>query len=620
MGTSTINSILFAVLARCVLAVAFAAPALQGDDPFVPKPDLARGAMLYKDHCAMCHDNASGRTPLRAVIEQNTPAFIFSVMTQGLMRPMAQGLSWTDVHSLAAYLAKRQGGAATTGREAPLCTTKPPAMSLSGALWNGWGVDAHNTRFQRDPGLSAADVPRLKVKWAFAHAGGSTGQATIAGGRVLVNSSAGSVYALDAKSGCAYWRFDADAGTRSSIVIGPFKGANGAPRYAAYFADELRNVYALDAESGALFWKAKVDEQIGARVTGSLALASGKLFVPISSVEEALATDDSYQCCRFRGAVVALDADIGKVLWKTYTTKTEPKPFKKNAKGTQMYGPAGGAIWSAPTIDEKRKLVYIGTGDSYTDVPYDGADAIMALDMESGAVRWTHQMTLGDAFIIGCSGRRSVANCPSKVGNDSDFGASPILVTSGGKDMLLAGQKSADVYALDPESGVILWQKKVGAGGPLGGVEFGPAVDTKTIYVAISDIFMQGAKPGLNALRIADGQLLWSASARAIGCGWKNQWCNPALSQAVSAISGVVFAGSMDGHFRAYDSATGRSLFDDDTAVLHRAVDGRDVAGGGLDGAGPTIAGGMVFVTSGYQGRSATNTGGVLLAYSVDGK
>jgi polyvinyl alcohol dehydrogenase (cytochrome) len=124
----------------------------------------------------------------------------------------------------------------------------------------------------------------------------------------------------------------------------------------------------------------------------------------------------------------------------------------------------------------------------------------------------------------------------------------------------------------------------------------------------------------MNALRIRDGAVLWSAPAQAIACGWKSLWCNPALSQAVSAIPGVAFAGSMDGHFRAYDSATGKILLDNDTAVPHRTVDGQDVVGGGLDGAGATIAGGMVYVTSGYQGRSTVNNGGVLLAYSVDGK
>lgn len=613
-----ISACLFALLSLFVARGVLAAPPT---DPVTPAPDLAHGADLYKNHCAMCHDNPSARTPPRAVIEQNTPSFVLSVLTQGAMRPMANGLSWQDLHSLAAYLAKRQSGAVmTAGLEAPVCTAKPPAMSLTGPKWNGWGNDANNTRFQPDPGLSAADVPHLKVKWAFAHAGGSSGQATIAGGRVFVNTSAGAVYALDAKTGCAYWRFDADSGTRSSIIIGPLPGSYGAPRFAAYFADELRNVYAVDADTGALYWKAKVDDQIGGRVTGSLALGDNKVFVPISSVEEALATNDTYECCKFRGALVALNATGGTALWKTYTTTEEPKPFKKSAKGTQMYGPAGGAIWSAPTLDEKRKLVFVGTGDSYTDAPNNGVDAIMALDMETGAVRWVHQMTPDDAFIIGCSGLRRAANCPSKVGKDTDFGASPILASVGGKDLLLAGQKSADAYALDPQSGAIVWQKKLGVGGPLGGVEFGPASDGTNVYVAISDIFMPGAKPGLSALRISDGNLLWGMPAKTGACGlFKDMWCNPALSQAVSVMPGIVFAGSMDGHFRAYESTSGKIVFDDDTAVPHRTVDGREITGGGLDGAGPTIAGGMVYVTSGYQGRMGAD-GGVLLAYSVDGK
>ncbi len=611
-------------------ALAFAeepgAPPPRAADPLAPPTtaDLAAGERVYQAHCASCHDNPTGRTPARSVIEDNTRAHIVSVLAEGAMKPMAAGLNWSDIGAVATYLAKRQSGVATAGLEAPLCTAKPAPLTLAGHPWNGWGAGGFNTRYQSAPGLAAADVPRLKVKWALAYAGGRTGQATVVGDRVFINSSSGAVYALDAKTGCAWWRFDADAGTRTSIVIGALPLAKDAkPRFAAYFADQSRHVYAIDAETGALIWKSDVDNQSGVQMTGSLTLYEGRLYVPLSSAEEAMAVNDAYECCKFRGALAAVDALSGKVLWKTYTTAIEPKPFKKNAKGTQMYGPAGGAIWSAPTIDPKRHRVYVATGDSYTDVPYDGADAIMAFDMDSGAVVWTNQVTPADNYIIGCYGAQSVANCPTKVGPDADFGASPILRTlSNGKQVILAGQKSSEVYALDPDNkGAVLWHQRLSPGGPLGGVEFGPASDGENIYVGIADIYIGPAgKPGLTALRIADGKILWNTpGASPVLCQWKNQWCSPALSQAVSVIPGIVFAGSMDGHFRAYDTATGRIVWDDDTAVVHQALGGRSAPGGVLDGAGPTIAGGMVYVTTGYQGRSGSN-GGVLLAYSVDGR
>jgi len=594
-------------------------------DPLAPPTaDVSKGASLYQAHCANCHDHPAGRIPARTVIEDNTRPFIVSVLADGVMKPMAKGLSWSDIGSLASYLAKRQGGGVTTAAlEAPLCTGKPEYFALGAPRWNGWGGDGFNSRFQPEPGLVAKDVPRLKVKWAFAHAGSRTGQATVMGGRVFINSSSGSIYALDAKTGCAWWRFEADAGSRTSIVIAALPPALAPARFAAYFADQSRHVYAIDAETGHLLWKTPVDNQVGVQMTGSLAVANGRLFVPISSAEEALATDDKYECCKFRGAVVAVDAVTGKVLWKTYTTAAEPKPFKKNPKGTQMYGPAGGAIWSAPTVDAKRHLIYVATGDSYTDVPHDGADAIMALDMTSGAVRWVNQLTPGDAYIINCYGPGAGANCPTKVGADSDFGASPILHTlANGKQVILAGQKSSQVYALDPDKqGAVIWQRRLSPGGPLGGIEFGPAVDRDNIYVAIADIFLGPAgKPGLTALRISDGTVLWTTPApQPAVCSWQNIWCSAALSQAISAIDGIVFAGAMDGHFRAYDTTSGKVVWDVDTAIPYQALGGREASGGGLDGAGPTVAGGMVYVTSGYQGRSGS-PGSVLLAYSVDGK
>ncbi|HEY4941827.1 MAG TPA: PQQ-binding-like beta-propeller repeat protein [Rhizomicrobium sp.] len=625
LGLALAGALVMSIAAYAAQAEVGSAGAARPIDPLAPPPpDLAKGASLYQQRCASCHDNPTGRIPARAVIEDNTRAFIVSVLAEGVMKPMAPDLSWSDVGSLASYLAKRQGGGvATTALESPLCTFKPAPLSLAGPHWNGWGADGDNTRFQPEPGLTAKDIPRLKVKWAFHHAGGRSGQATIVGGRVFVNSSSGSIYSLDARTGCAWWRFEADAGSRTSIVVGALPPAMAPARYAAYFADQSRHVYAIDAESGRLLWKTPVDNQSGVQMTGSLMLNGGRLYVPVSSAEEAMAANDAYECCKFRGALVAVDAVTGKVLWKTYTTAAEPKPFKKNAKGTQMYGPAGGAIWSAPTIDAKRRLVYVTTGDSYTDVPYDGADAVMALDMDTGAVRWVNQVTPGDDYIIGCYGLRSVANCPTKVGADADFGASPILRTlADGKQVILAGQKSSDVYALDPDKqGAILWHHRLSGGGPLGGVEFGPAADGQNFYVALSDIFTGPlGKPGLIAIRIADGAILWNTPAsKPAVCAWKNVFCDPALSQAITAIPGIVFAGSMDGHFRAYDTVTGSVVWDVDTAITYQALGGREVSGGGLDGAGPTVAGGMVYVTSGYQGRSG-GVGSVLLAYSVDGK
>jgi polyvinyl alcohol dehydrogenase (cytochrome) len=583
--------------------------------------DPALGASLYQQRCASCHDNPTGRTPAKAVIANNTRAFIATTLLEGIMRPMATGLSPHEMASIAAYLATRKGGVADVSEDAPLCTERAPPMSLEGPQWNGWGRTIMQSRFQPDPGFTAADVPRLKLKWAFAYPGSRNGQATVVAGRVFLNSFSGSVWALNAKTGCAYWRYDAPAGTRASIVVGKLPG-KGKARYAVYSSDFSRTAFALDAETGKPIWRTQVDDQHEVQMTGSPTLSGGRLYVTVSSAEEAIATDDKYECCKFRGAVVALDAVSGKVLWKTYVAPPA-KPFKKNAKGVQMYGPAGGAIWSAPTVDAKRGLIYVATGDSYTDVPLPHADAILALDAKTGAIRWSQQLAEGDDYIIGCFPGSKVANCPTKPGPDVDFGASPILHTlASGKQLILAGQKSSEIYALDPDAGgKLVWKQRLSDGGPLGGVEFGMAADRDLLFVPIADVFAQKGhpKPQLTAIRIANGTTAWSTPSPVGPCAWKGPFCSPALSQAISAATGVVFAGAMNGRFRAFDAATGKVVWEADTAAPVTTVLGREAKGGVMDGAGPTIAGGMVYVSSGYQGRSGS-PGNVLLAYSVDGK
>ncbi|MGZ3375917.1 MAG: outer membrane protein assembly factor BamB family protein [Phenylobacterium sp.] len=580
--------------------------------------DAVLGAELYAKRCASCHDNPTGRIPAKAAIAENTPTSIAQTLIEGAMRPMALGMGPHDIASVAAYLSTRKdGGLSAATPDAPACADKPAPMTLDGPGWNGWGNAETQARFQPKPGIAASDVPRLKLKWAFAYAGSRNGQASVTGGRLFLTSSSGAIYALNPKTGCAYWRYDIPGGSRSSITV----GRSGAS-YAVYFTGWTeRTAYALDAESGKLIWKTQVTDQREVQMTGSPVLHAGRLYIPVSSAEEAIAVDDRYECCKFRGEVVALDAANGKIAWHAFMADAA-RPFKTSPKGVQMYGPAGAAIWGAPTVDAKRGLIYVTTGDSYTDVAVPRAEAVVAIEMKTGAVRWANQLTKGDNYIIGCYGPNPRANCPSPSGPDYDFGVSPVLATlKNGKQLILVGQKSSQVYALDPDhAGKVVWEHRLSVGGPLGGVEFGPASDGANYYVGISDIFVAKPAPGVYAFRIADGQLLWSAPGDKTACAWKNPYCTAAVSQALSAIPGAVFAGAMNGHFRAYDSATGKVIWDYDTAAAPVAtVSGKTALGGVMDGAGPTIAGGMVYVSSGYQARSGT-PGIVLMAFSVDGR
>jgi polyvinyl alcohol dehydrogenase (cytochrome) len=607
------------------------------------------GAALYAQRCAACHDNGGDRTPSKEVLARNPSSFILATLRNGAMAPMAAGLSLPEMTAIARHVSRvpeeaelqdvdprRIWGDSVEGTplDAPACQDAPPPVDLSGgANWNGWSPTADNARFQARPGLSAADVPRLKLKWAFQYPGAKNGQATVVGDRLYTTSMSGAVYALNAKSGCVYWRHAAEAATRTSPVIATLPP--GAPaRTALFFADWTKSAVALDAETGRQLWKTRIDDQPGLQMTGSIAYWGGKIFVPISSGNEAFAQSPNWVCCKFRGALVALDAATGRVLWKRYTSDVEPHPFATNKAGKELWGPAGGAIWVTPTIDPERGLIYVGTSNSYTDLPYEHSDAVLAIDIESGEIRWSKQLVEDDNYIDGCWREESLrpANCPSPLGPDFSIGAAVILHASGdGPDLLLVGQKSGVMHALDPDTGAIVWRRQLSAGSALGGIEFGTAADAARVYAGVSDIVLgKNGKPGLWALDAGTGEVIWNQpTAPAPTCRWKNFWCHGAISQAISVIPGVVFAGSYDGHFRAYAAETGQVLWDYDTASEPvTSLNGQRVYGGVMDGAGPTIADGMVYVHSGYAGRSGSTggrdmrnaDGNVLMAFSIDGK
>jgi polyvinyl alcohol dehydrogenase (cytochrome) len=468
--------------------------------------------------------------------------------------------------------------------------------------------------------LAAQDVPRLKLKWAFGFPGATSAfaQPTIFGGRLFVGSQGGKVYSLDANSGCAYWRFDAGAGVRTAIVIGPRTDG-----WSAYFGDFGANVHAVDALTGKALWRTQVEGHPAARITGAPTLVGTTLFVPVSSIEEATGASPAYGCCTFRGSIVALEASTGKLLWKSYTIAQEPTPGAVNAAGVQLMGPSGAAIWSSPTFDAATHRIYVTTGDNYSDPPTDTSDAILAFDADSGALAWSRQTTSGDAYNIACS-RTARDNCPRADGPDLDYGSSAILVDlPRGKRALIGAQKSGVVTALDPDhGGEILWQTRVGRGGKLGGVEWGAAADQNKLYVAVSDAKLisvavdSAGDPGLNALNLDTGEVAWKTPHPS--CNGV-PGCDPAQAAAVTAIPGAVFSGDLDGHLRAYAAEDGRILWDVDTTGQHHTVNGVTAYGGSINGPGAVVVGGVLYVNSGY-GAFGEMPGNVLLAYTVDGR
>jgi polyvinyl alcohol dehydrogenase (cytochrome) len=626
--------ILGRVFAVMVLALVAAAPARAQPTGGI------EGEAIYRVRCAGCHEGGAARAPDLATLRQMLQDRVLTALRSGSMSSQGQGLTMGQLENLSRFVAgdlPAQETALSNG--ACPQSSAPLADALALPHWNGWGANLSQQRFQSAAmaELGAADVPRLKLKWAFGFPGATRAQAqpTIMGGALFVGSQSGKVYALDANSGCTHWVFDAGIGVRSAITI----GASG-DGWSAYFGDQRGNAFAVDAVTGKLRWKTHIEAHRAAMVTGAPALSNGVLYVPVSSYEEVSGASPRYECCSFRGSLVALDAETGKVLWQSYTIPRPPAPVRKNALDVQLWGPSGAPIWSSPTIDPDRHMLYATTGDSYSDPAADTSDAFLAFRMESGELAWSRQMTEGDAYTVACVGADRT-NCPEAKGPDLDFGSSPVLVDlPNGRRVLIAGQKSGMVHAIDPDrQGAILWQKRVGRGGALGGVQWGSAVDQDNVYVAVSDIGVRpaaegtagaqqgifggrsflvdsGRGGGIYALKLATGEVVWHTAHP--GCG-DVPGCSPAQSAAVTAIPGVVFSGGLDGHLRAYAASDGQIIWDVDTVRDYSTVNGIAAHGGSLDGPGAVIVGGMLYVNSGYA-NFGTAPGNALLAFSVDGK
>ena len=472
--------------------------------------------------------------------------------------------------------------------------------------WNGWGVDVHNTRFQdaESAGITPAQVPRLKLKWAFGFPLGVSafGQPSVAAGRVFVGSDIGYVYSLDMRTGCVYWSYQTKAAVRTAITIGP-AGAGNQPGYAVYLGDMQANVYALDAASGALLWTRRVEEHFSARITAAPTLYEGRLYVPVSTSEGFSASTLDYPCCTFRGSVVALNAETGDRIWNTYTIP-EPKRTRKNSIGTQLWAPSGVAVWNSPTVDAKRRAIYFGTGDSATEPAPATSDSILAVDMDSGRLLWHFQAEPNDATLGGCFAKKT-ENCPGNPGPDWDFGASPILKTlPGGHDLLLAPNKSGIVFALDPDrDGAVIWKTDASdqPGTRNTNLVWGGAADRQNLYVGLTT-------GGIAALQLATGEKVWTRRLAL-------PESRISYAAASSAIPGAVFIAGTDGKVRALASADGHELWSFDTARDFTTVNGVGAHGGSIGSIGPAIVGGMVFIGSGYSVTSGI-PGNVLLAFA----
>ena len=573
---------------------------------------------LYEQHCTTCHGNPAGpkNAPDGTQLRKLSADAIYDAITKSPAHSSLQSLSDDDKRFIAYYLGGRKVGVADIAdakRMSNKCGSNKP-IDLSSPSWNGWGANPENSRFQpaKAAGLTPDQVPQLKLKWAFGFPAAEEvyGQPTVVGGRVFIGVDTGAVYSIDAASGCVYWSFQADGGVRNAVNIAPTKGAG---KFAAYFGDIRANLYKVDASTGKLLWKVKVDDNSLARITGAPTLYNNRLYVPVSSSEErAAGWSTIHPCCTFRGSVVAINADTGKQIWKTYIIPDPPKIIGHNPNGVPRWGPAGGGVWNSPTIDPKNHALYIGTGDAYTEPAPPTTDGLMAINLDTGKVLWSVQDTENDAWLSGCGrgpdAAKNLPNCPKELGPDFDFGSSPILRTlPNGHRILVAGQKSGMVWGHDVDNkGAVLWKAQLVDKLALGMITFGGAADDQRAYFGLRT-------GGVAAVDFANGEKKWFTpeddAHSTISLHGQNA--------AVSAIPGVLFSSGWDGMLRAYATDDGRLLWEYNTAHEFTTVNGVAAKGGSMGAPGPVVAGGMLFAGSGYVFGAGT-PGNVLLAFSIN--
>jgi polyvinyl alcohol dehydrogenase (cytochrome) len=588
-------------------------------------PAIAQdGAVVFDIYCSACHDDGNNeQAPSRDVLGQLSPEQILQSLEGGAMARQADERSRAQRRALAEYLSgEALGNQPTTIPQSAYCVADGGAVAANNnePSWNGWGGGITNPRFQDEnaAGMSADDLPQLKLKWAFGLPGASTSgtQPVVHSGRVYFGDAEGDLFAIDAASGCIHWNIEVEAGIRSAVVLA--ERSDGT--LAAYFGDQTGNMYAVDAASGAVLWKTEVDDHPQAAITAASVYHAGRLYVPVSSREESKVADPRYPCCEFRGSVLALDTETGEQVWKSILIEEPQMPGQTNSVGTVIMGPSGVPVWSTPTIDVERNRLYFGTGNNYSPPATRYSDAIIALDMDSGEILWHRQQTENDIWNSSCRRPdREAAVCPEADAPDVDFSVSPVLIDdANGRPMLVVGNKSSMIWALDPDGdGELLWEQQVGMGSSRGGVIWGIAVDGERVFVPNG--FFNSDNPdasgGMAAVALDDGRHLWSTPNPP--CGDRER-CMPTHAAAVTAIEGAVFSGTMDGQLYAYSSTGGEILWHFDTAQGYDTVNGVPANGGSMSNGGAVIVDGMLFVQSGYSHHGGIIPGNVLLGFGLE--
>ena len=483
-----------------------------------------------------------------------------------------------------------------------------------------WGIDERNTRYQPKSTLDSTNIDKLSLKWVYGLANNTPrSYPLITDDTIYVGDGNRGLVALDRETGCERWVFPHEGEISTAVVPTEIAG-----QPALLFNDRTTGIYAIAADAGTLIWHAEVDENPLAWYSGTPLIQSNRVYAPISSFEVALAFNPFYGCCTTSGGLAAFDLETGNKVWYLPTIAEAPQKTGSHWGFVQKYGPSGATVWGAPSFNKETNTIHFGTGQNYSHPTTDTSDAIFAVNASDGTVRWHRQFTANDAYTAACNiVALNHPNCPDPMGPDADFGAATILATTPtGSGLLIAGQKSADVYALEPASGDVVWHQKLGRGGIIGGVHWGMAVNENKglLFVPISDKEIVGfpspgvAAPGLYALDIATGEQRWHHYT-APRC--EDLECVYGLSAAPLATNDLVLTGTMDGYLNAIHVDTGRLLWQFDAWQSFDSVNNQPTVGGAFDAHGPIVAGDTLVVSAGYSYVGQQRGGNALLVFHL---
>ena len=598
--------------------------------PTPPVPEHA-GKAVYDRACAACHNNPEQtRAPALDALKAMRYGQLHYALTDGKMQAQGNTLKPDERAVLIDFLVGRKV-AEDAWIDKMMCEPSRRNVNLRvEATVAGFGFDRQNHRSltQEQAGVAKADFRNLELAWALAYPNATTvrAQPAVVGNTLFVPvAEAPQMIALDVSGAqpCVKWVYRTDLPLRTGVGYGSQPGG----RKVIVFGDVAAQITMLDAATGKFLWRTRVGMWGLSNTTGTPVIYRNRVYVPLSASEINVGADEKYECCKTHGAVLALNSIDGKNVWTTHMME-DAKPVRDRGDGKMLWGPSGAPVWNSPSIDAKRGVLYIGTGEATSAPAAPNTDAILAISLRDGKIRWSFQATENDIFLSGCMNKRDGLNCP-KEGHfrDVDFGASTIIAQrSNGKDVILAGQKSGTLWALDPDAaGRVLWQRDFGTGSPIGGIHWGIAFDGERVFAPVHQFAGADGKdpnqtPALHAVKVDTGEVEWSYESKPDCTGdrpTRAPRCQTiiGLSGAPTIIDGVVLQGSVDGYLRAFDAASGEVLFQYDTARAYETVNGVPGKGGAIDNASIVATNGLIFVNSGYALMAGQPPGNVLLAF-----